>query len=413
VRETALPANPWESLNKVESKAVLSIPKDIATPDQSIQIGDFSGELPYQVYPVQLDGNKHNNYWLPMYFASWNGHSMVLPDHEAAEIYQTTDPSVQSDPEDAINDTGTGVSGPAQNQLNKIYQATPTNSKLRYGRQYEFRMRLRDLSGGGTPLLPTINPINETPSDKGKCHFKRYIAPNQPRIENLPFNTDTLSEIDQLVIRRPLLGYPAVVYTDKYADAVSLLKTASQNMKGKEAFGLADPDVDRVEITVEVQTLKMDNLLSVSGKDNYVHLYTTYRSFPAVNNQADYEAVLNIPIIYKDCKVLHTGDELDLINDLQLPDGIDNLPEIVVPTARTIRLTLRSVCEDKAQNDDYYAACSIMQTMRWMSVSGRSRRRCYTRHLRMKQIYLSTQHPRKSFRESICNLTGQISSTGN
>ena len=83
-------------------------------------------------------------------------------------------------------------------------------------------------------------------------------------------------------------------------------------------------------------------------------LYTTTRSFPAVNNEGDYEAVLNIPIIYRDCHVLHVGAELDLKNDLNLPDDIDKLAEIYVPTARTIRLTLRAVGEDKPSNPDYY-----------------------------------------------------------
>lgn len=365
VREAALPEKPWESLNLVASKNALFIPANKNQPEPVITIGDFKGELPYQVYPVQLDGNKNDNYWLPMYFANWNGRSLVLPDNEAAEVYQTTNPDVQPDPETLV--TGTGVSGPAQNQLNKIYDPGPINTLLRYGRQYEFRIRLRDLSGGGAPLLPAVNPINESPSDVGRPHFKRYVAPNRSRVEDLPFNTDSSSTINQLSLQRPLLGYPAVIYTNKYADPIGRLKAASKAMLDKqapgaadpavdrvEAFGIADPDVDRVEVTVEVQTLKMDNLLSVSGKDNFVHLYTTYRKFPAVNNDDDYETALDIPIVYRDCKVLHTGDETDLVGDLQLPADIDDLEEIVLPTARNIRLTLRAVCEEKAQNDNYY-----------------------------------------------------------
>jgi hypothetical protein len=334
----------------------LSIPEDKNQPDQVIPLGDFVGELPYQVYPIQLDGNKSASYWLPMYFANWNGHSMVLPDEKAAEIYQTTHPDVKPDPEDEIKDTGTGVSGPAQNRLNQIYEADDIATTLRYGSLYEFRIRLRDLSGGGTPLLPDVRPLNETPSNKAACPFKRFVAPNQLRLEDLPVNTDAPAEINRLRIRRPLLGYPAVVYTDKYtqAEAIARLKDASQNMQGKEAFGIADPDVNRLEITVEVETLKMDNLLSVSGRDNYVRLYTTQRFFPAVNNPDDYEEVLEIPIVYRDCRVLHTGGELDLAGDLQLPDDINNLAEIVVPTARSVRLTIRAVCEDQPQNERYY-----------------------------------------------------------
>ncbi|MBM4259674.1 MAG: hypothetical protein FJ147_27730 [Deltaproteobacteria bacterium] len=355
VREVTTPENSWDSLNTVTSKMPLVLARDKTQPLDTINLGNFAGELPYQVYPMQLDGNTNNNYWLPMYFANWNGHNMVLPDQEAADIYQTLSEDVRADPEDPINDTGTGVSGPAQNRLNTVYTAGPITTTLRYGKQYQFRVRLRDISGGGTPFLPTVTPINESPASIGTCQFQRYVAPNQVRIDNLPVNTDATAELTQLTLHRPLLGYPAVVYTGKYADAVSLLKTASQTTYlGKEAFGIADPDVNRVEITVEVQTLKMDNLLSVSGRDNYVHLYTTYRSFPAINTESDYNATLTVPIVYRDCKVLHTGAETNVGADLQLPDDIDNLTEIVLPTARTIRLTLRAVCEEKAQNENYY-----------------------------------------------------------
>ncbi len=51
-------------------------------------------------------------------------------------------------------------------------------------------------------------------------------------------------------------------------------------VKPLEAFGIADPDVESVEITVELQTLKMDNLMSVSGTEAYIKFYTTTRKFP-------------------------------------------------------------------------------------------------------------------------------------
>ena len=42
-----------------------------------------------------------------------------------------------------------GVTGPAQNQLNNVYDAGAIATALRYGTQYDFRVRMRDLSGGG------------------------------------------------------------------------------------------------------------------------------------------------------------------------------------------------------------------------------------------------------------------------
>jgi hypothetical protein len=378
VRETAEPENPWESLNLVHSRQPLALTHP-ANPAEPIQLGEFTGELPFQVYPMQVDGRQHLNYWLPMYFANWVGHSMVLPDPDAAAIYQTTNVDVEedpprkldpADPNNPMKQTGTGVTGAAENQLNKIYRADEILTELRYGRNYEFRVRMLDLSGGG----PTVErgPVNETASDITSHRFKRFISPNQPRVLELEtdvsdlVNSDEPSAIKQLSVRRPKLGYPAVVFTGKYADPVTrLIKQAelgitvdeqdhSVNAEHRIGLGIADPDVDRLEITVEIASLKLDKLDSVSGKEDYLHLYTTTRAFPQVNTDDDYEAMLEIPIDYRDVKVLHTGDELDLVNDLDLADDIDDLQELVLPTGRTARLTIRAVCEDKDNNGRYY-----------------------------------------------------------
>ncbi len=344
VRETANPVNPWESLVEVSSLTSLNLPD---ADNRPIDLGAFAGELPYQVYPAQLDGDKNGTYWLPMYFGKWQGGSIVLPDSDAAHVYQNNAEDVQAD-------GLTGVTGPAQNQLNQRYAPAGLNITLRYGRQYDFRVRMRDLSGGGANLSAT--PTLESPSSIGQCAFKRYVAPNQVLLEDLPNNTDELSHPDHLMLHRPLLGYPTVVYTGKYDDPVTRLREASLAMAGVEAFGIPDPDVNRIEITVEVETLKLDNLLSVSGKDNYIHLYTTVRSFPDIVNDDDYGSALHIPIIYQDLNVLHTGAETNIEADFALSDDIDALAEIVLPTARAVRLTLRAVCEEKDDNEAYYGA---------------------------------------------------------
>ncbi len=401
VRETADegdPENPWESLNMVSNKQPLTLSRDPNNPDDFIELGDFEGELPYQVYPLQLDGTEQvtgqmQPYWLPMYFANWNGHSMVLPDEDAATVYQTTHPDVDADPDgQPATDkdqnpvtTGTGVTGGAQNNLNKIYNPGPITAELRYGRNYQFRIRMQDISGGAPDIDRT--PVNETPSDIASCQFKRYIAPIQPRIQEIEavptaqpgdthpiIGTDGPNELEELNIKRPKLGYPAVVYTGKYNDPIQRLRNQSDlsldkndadhshNAEHRVGLGIADPDVDCVEIAVEIESLKLDKLASVNGKDDYVHLYTTKRFFPQIDgNDDNYEATLNIPIQYKDVegpdKVLNVGAELNLVQDLGLPDDIDNLSEIVLPTARTARLTIRAVCEDKEDgndNESYY-----------------------------------------------------------
>lgn len=392
--EAGDPENSWESLNFVSSIQPLSLSRDPNVPDDFINLGNFQGELPYQVYPLQLDGTEQvsgqlQSYWLPMYFANWSGHSMVLPDEDAATVYQTTNENVDVDPADQpATDadgnpvtTGTGVAaGGARNNLNQIYNSGQINTALRYGNSYQFRIRMQDISGGSPGL--DQNPINETSSDITTCQFKRYIAPIQPRIQEIEtvptaqlgelhpvIGTDGPSELNELNIKRPKLSYPAVVYTDKYSDPIQRLLNQSNlsldkddndhshNAEHRVGLGIADPDVDRIEITVEVETLKLDKLDSVNGKEDYVHLYTTNRSFPDINSDDDnYEATLNIPIEYKDIegpdKVLNIGTEINLVQDLGLDDDIDNLPQLVLPTARTARLTIRAVCENKGEGND-------------------------------------------------------------
>ncbi|WP_394747131.1 hypothetical protein [Spongiimicrobium salis] len=403
------PENPWESLNRVSSRQPLTLARNPLNPGERIELGSFEGELPYQVYPTQLDGTEQvtgqlQTYWLPMYFANWNGHSMVLPNEDAATIYQTTNANVDSDPfgtpvfdqdgnpvldENGIQrTTGTGVTGAAQNQLNQMYIAGAISAQLRYGSSYQFRIRMQDISGGA----PSIdqNPIHDTPSDIATCNFKRYIAPIQPRIQEIEalqtddenvehpiLSTDGPSELNELNIRRPKLGFPAVAYTDKYADPVQRLLNQSNlglqpdlaNAEHRVGLGIADPDVYAIEITVEIETLKLDKLESVNGKEDYVHLYTTRRTFPPIANDDDYEANLNIPIQYVDIqgpdKVLNLGNELNLAQDLGLADTIDNLSELVLPTARMARLTIRAVCEDKAtpsETNAYYGVIDEANT---------------------------------------------------
>jgi hypothetical protein len=342
VREDKAVPGAWSSLNQVRSKAPLKV-VDSAT-HTAITLGSFDDkELPYQVYPAQLDGHGAKPYWLPMYFAAWTGKSMVLPDVEASKIYQHGDAKQI----DKIN-----VSGPPSNRLNMIYESSGIATTLRYGKPYQFRIRLGDMSGGGPGLAMT--PQDETPSQTTKCRFKRYVAPNAVRIDGLPANTGVLFAGSELKLKRPILGYPAVVFTGKYADPIPLLQAASdaelkKPAQERGAFGIADPDVESVEITVELQTLKMDNMMSVSGREAYIKYYTTTRTFPKASAEFDDELV--IPLEYRDCKVLNFGDPGDL-GDLGFNQaGLDSLRQLVLPRARTIRLTIRPVC---AAKPDYY-----------------------------------------------------------
>jgi hypothetical protein len=337
VREDRPVPDAWESLNRVSSRAPLVVKNPVT--GFVTTLGDWTDkELAYTVYPSQLDGDASKTFWLPMYFANWSGQSMVLHDDVAAKLYRHDDAKSRPD----IN-----VSGPPPQQLNATYAPAPLGTALRYGTPYQFRIRMVDISGGGPDVSRA--PQNELSSQTAKLRFKRYVAPDLVRIEDLPSNTDEILFANpSLTLRRPILGYPAVVYTGKYADPIALLQAASDAVP-KQAFGIADPDVESVEIVVELETLRMDNLQSVSGRENYIRFYTTTRKFPQAS--PTFDDVLEVPLDWRECKVLNFGDPGDL-GDLGLKQAeIDALPSLPLPRMRTVRLTLRAVC---AARPDYY-----------------------------------------------------------
>ncbi len=285
-----LPGADWQSLNKVKSKMVYNI--------QGTSIGntgDEEIELPYQVFPTQLDNDTNSAYWLPMYYTNWIGKSLVLKDSDAVLIYK--------------NDQAlAGLDDPTPKQVaaGKAFDEVTVDATLLYGHTYEFRVRLMDISGGG-PVDEV--PVNIAAAPTSSVHFKRYIAPSQLRIEKsddltlnkIEFFNETIvagdSQFDanpSINIQRPLLNYPAVVFTGKYQNAgqdpVALLIQSVNAQGDNKTPAIADPDVTKVEIKVEVETLRLDNLLSDSGRENYVTLYSTTRSFPA-----GFDDTLNVP----------------------------------------------------------------------------------------------------------------------
>ncbi|MBC7887189.1 MAG: hypothetical protein H7Z13_04825 [Ferruginibacter sp.] len=320
----------WESLTGVTSNGEMML--------EDINTGSYTGELPYQVYPTKLAGN----YWLPMYFANWNDQCMVLPDKRAADIYANSGEK----------------NLPAS--LSDAYLAPAYATKLKYGNQYEFRIRMRDMSGGG-PASNT-EPEKAIPGLISKTHFKRYVAPHALLLrhgnDELKPNTDDANfTVNTLKIQRPLLGYPAVLYTGRYseADALTRLQQNRDDNFARQAanlpidgFGIADMDVVKVQVKVEVETLKMDNLASDDGREHFITLYTTYRVFDSNNP----DELLEIPITWKDMPILNLGDTTEPFDNVTDNDTIaQTAGTILLPTARDIRITLRAACEGTA---DYW-----------------------------------------------------------
>ncbi len=131
---------------------------------------------------------------------------------------------------------------------------------LLYGHQYQFRTRLADMTGGGP--LSTEVPVYNAEAPVATHHFKRHAIPQTVRMQTvMPEEDGVYFTEDQLMVQRPLLGYPSVLFTGAYPNALDLLKADFDAAAGKRDIGIADPDVDRLEIEVAVRALDMDTTI--------------------------------------------------------------------------------------------------------------------------------------------------------
>ena len=347
VREQ-IPDADWESLHKVTINQQVSDLGKMFPPEPV--------ELPHQVYPTKVNTLLGSNYWLPMYFANWVGKNLAIGDNDALEIYK-------NDQENAGSiDGGT----PRKAVVNKSLDPVPQNTQLRYGKTYQFRVRMADISGGGPDV--TDEPIHSGPSPQTTVSFRRFIAPDKLLISKPDslldnkaeyYNSANVEEDEFLddpiiTIKRPLLEYPAVVFTDKYQqagmDPVAMLKSLAFDGNKQLTLGLPDPDVVKVEVKIEVRTLGMDNLLSQDGRENYITLYTTHRFFPS-----DFEGELEIPIQFIDVPVLNLEVPVNpfLMDHLKKED-LDAMDEIVLPRGRHVRVSFRAVAESEEIDEHSY-----------------------------------------------------------
>ena len=286
-------ADPWRSLVRVRPRAPLMLDAvQIDAPEDT----DPGMELAVEVYPMQLDGNQATGrYWLPAFLSQWSGTSLVLPDEDAAALYHT---------EEAGSSLGRQFTPLGLNDI-----------PLRYGHSYQFRVRLMDPTGGGP--IEDDAPIYESPAPVAKVPFRRHVVPEPVRIADLatfppaapagPQDPDAPRfEGSALHIARPRLGYPSVVFTGKYADPIARLQAASDRSldldpasRDRVAFGIPDPDVQRLRFDVEVRALRMDNKLSKSQTEAWALLYSTTRDF-----DPDVDEERMVPLTFRQANVL-------------------------------------------------------------------------------------------------------------
>ncbi|WP_444632756.1 hypothetical protein [Cupriavidus oxalaticus] len=282
----------WESLVRASTEV------QIAGSDLSNAEIDWRVE----VAPNRLMGDMAGRSWLPIYLCAWSGPSLIGIDQLTAALRGVT-PSA----------------GPVQG-------LSPATALL-YGHNYEFRVRFTDLTGGGPAVGDEQR--NGGPQPVATIGFRRHVRPAGVTISpQLPLDPDPLNPPETLEVTRPLLAFPACLMAggasaDLQAD-IAAAKIANR------APGLPDPDVDQLEIVVEVATPEP------GAATRYRPIYTVTRAYPVAG---------------------------PLTLDLQWTDIADarNLPvaaagALLLPTSRNVRLQLTPLAANKL---DYYAGDDV------------------------------------------------------
>ena len=268
VQEEGQPDGQWNSLAAVHGDLELA----------GISLGPFDGELAVETIPVNHTLQANGEFWLPSHFASWAGGSIVLTDPQAFQI--TGRPDLSAD---------------------AAYQAVLSSTPLlRYGRTYRFRVRLMDLTGGG----PTADDDHEDTAGAAPTAtvpFRRFVPPGPVRVApdgGLLADGKTSTHH----IRRPLLGYPDIVYTD-FPNAMTLLLADTPAAKAdKREAALPDPDVTHLQIDVLVRTPSGDPAADSDMSLSYTPLYSTLKEFPP-----DVDQPLVLRAVFED---VHHADDL-------------------------------------------------------------------------------------------------------
>jgi hypothetical protein len=229
----------WQSLVQGETSLLLD----------GIDLGTHSGEFQVDIAPSRIMGDTSGTFWMPSYFATWKGPALVGHDTLGLALL--------------------GESG------DSIITGTAPALALRYGQEYEFRVRLVDHTGGGPGLADAA--ANPAPQPVATQPFRRWLRPQPLRLLTpLPIVADPDNAPQLVKVKRPLLGYPAYGYAG--GNVQELLADMPAAKAEKRNVGLPDPDVTAVEIRVDVA--------DPAAPRGLRRLYQTTRFFPDVATQS-------------------------------------------------------------------------------------------------------------------------------
>lgn len=296
-------AGAWTSLSKVE--APLSI---------GVDLGTALEERWSEVVPSEHS----NQLWLPAWFVKWRGGSLVVSTNDEQRLMNAP---------------------PGRPELAVPVDADDVD--LRYGRRYEFRVRLADTTGGGPDVDAAPSRVGESPI--APLHMRRHRAPSLVEVDTITPAGD--GSVASVRIHRPRLGYPEAVFAAGPAARADLLAQIAANDAGlpadAQAPTIADPDTAYLQIRVLVRPPRFDPLADDEG---FVEWYQTSRAFPL-----DPTLPLDLALAWQD-----TADYRDIDVSAQLgAEGTVNGP-VLLATARDLRLEVRAL----GRNDMAYFGSS-------------------------------------------------------
>ena len=287
-----------------------------------VALGGFEQETNVEVHPTKLD----KQFWLPPFFTAWLGRSLVAltPDEMLLSNRGVDEPS------------GFVPMGG---------DAVP----LRYGRSYDFRVRLADMTGGGPDW--TIAPVRRAQQPVARHDMRRKV-----RMRRVKVTPDLLGSAPpahatpvSFQVRRPGCGYPEAVFTGLDGAFEALRDAARHNEtlpdpenRGRakpgtdpslRAVEVPDPDALALEIKVYAATPTFD---PAGGRDGQVLVSRTYRAFPTLPD-ATSETALQL--------------ELDWVTAGRLSERawpMESQPvgatgPVAVPRGRDVRIVVRAV----------------------------------------------------------------------
>ena len=278
--------------------------------------------------------------WLPLYFAQWRGYSLVVHDDTTSKLTPGTKP-----------------------MPGNFLQAFLTNVPvLRYGQDYEFRVRLADLTGGGPQSTDRLyqscirarrqaplrapsraQSAGDLTNSCAAGHFDAELSPPCRRRSQLPDSTIAIKTIS---VQKPRLGYPEAIFAGvdpSTFTGASLDALIADALASNSTLNVPDPDVDRFAVTVEARMPAHDSGTPGSLPDQTDGLYRViYRvELPFNATVADPDPTVTVNLDYQ---------EIHQISDLAtfVPVGTT----LVIPTARDIRIRLQALCQPRL---NYYA----------------------------------------------------------